>query len=135
MGEATATMAAEITIAMTGVRDAVASTPIMASNVGIHHADDRVFASATPSGTIIANSTPSAMGWSADPTARISPYRLDVSDPSNRRKGKTTRTWSKTLNPVLCSMIEKNATAPTPDTMTFVTLTTAAVVVTTLEMR
>jgi hypothetical protein len=53
---------ATATIAVTGVRDAVASTPMRIKSVGAHQSGERDFARENPSGKVIANSTPRAMG-------------------------------------------------------------------------
>ena len=50
-----------------GVREALASHTDQDQDVGAHQAADRDFASATPTGTAIANKKPTAIGPSADP--------------------------------------------------------------------
>jgi hypothetical protein len=101
-------------------------TPTERIAVGIHHRRrPEPKMSASPSGSAIASSVPSSIGCADDPTARVSPKRSVSMDPLYCRKGRTVVTWSKMLNLVRCSTIEKKATTAVPDTSSFTTFSIA----------
>ena len=124
------------TRARIGVRDAVAMTPIRIRSVGTHQTrrSRPCECDSEREGHREEHTERDRVIGRPDRTNQLRTGQT-LSTLSNCRNGKTLRTWSKTLNPVRCSTIAKNATTATPDTMNFVTTTTPATLVTTLAMK